>query len=68
MTGYPPNADSTRLVTDSVRFAEVRYEITDGHLIIWTKRDGTLAVKLKNIVPLLNEIKDVAAVWGGIRT
>jgi len=65
---YPPNTDTARLVADSVRFRDVKYEFRDGHLIIWTKNDGVIAINFKCVPILMDELRDVAAVWGGVRT
>lgn len=65
---YPPYNDTSRLVTDSERFKGVKYEFRDGHLIVWTKNDGVLALRLGAVKPFTDELMDIVKAWGGIRT
>jgi hypothetical protein len=61
---YPPANDAVRLVTDSEKFPGVKYEVRDGHLVIWTLKDGILAVQLEAIKQFAEELREMADVWG----
>jgi hypothetical protein len=63
MKRYPSKNDTTRIVSDS-SFPGVKYEVLDGHLIIWTFKDGTLAVQLEAVKQLSSEICEMAEVYG----
>lgn len=55
-------------VIDSESFRDLKYLIKDGHIVLMSGNSGQFAVKFDVIKDLFKEIKDVAEIWGDIKT
>ena len=55
--------DGTRTLIESEVFTNVLFEIKQGHVIVFAGRSGTLAVNLKSVDALINELNEIKEMY-----
>ena len=55
-------------VIDSESFRDLKYLIKDGHIVLMSGNSGTFAVRIEAIKDLFKEVKEIAEIWGDIKT
>lgn len=55
----------TAMLINSEAFPkQIKYEVKDGHMLIWTRRDGIIAIDLMELPEFAAELKELADVYG----
>ena len=55
-------------VIDSESFRDLTYVVKDNHLILLSRSSGEFSICFDVIDDLFKEIKDIAELWGNVKT
>lgn len=55
-------------VIDSENFRDLTYVVKDNHLILLSRSSGEFCIKIDVVKDLCKEIKEIAEVWGDVKT
>ena len=64
----PNKRDTIGLVFNSKAYSKMDYQVKDRSLIIFTPKNGVLAVPFDGIRQWADELKDICATWSEVRT